>query len=427
MRRRIVTLTVFAAVLATVLFGLPLAVGVARYYSQDAHAELERAAESAALSAADELLRDQRPVRLPNPPGTTTVALYSPDGRLQVGEGPAGADRPVLEARRGEPVSRSAEAQYVVAVPVSDQGRVVGVVRAATPHREVLLRTLLAWLAMAGLAVIAVLMSWLVATAFARWLTRPLDELSRAAQRLGDGDFSVRPARAGLPEIDSVATAMGSTAERLGELLARERAFSANASHQLRTPLAGLRLQLELALDDGEDVDEALRASLEAADRLERTIDDLLLLARAGGRVTAPADLPDLLGELQEGCSGLLAAQGRRLEVDSSAVQRPNASVATLRQVLTVLLDNATTHGGGTVTVISRDADDEVALDVCDEGRGISPGRDPFAQRGESSGHGIGLALARGLAESAGGRLRLTRASPPKFTAVLPAVDDQSD
>ncbi|WP_338595842.1 HAMP domain-containing sensor histidine kinase [Saccharopolyspora sp. SCSIO 74807] len=427
MRRRIVTLTVLAAVLATVLFGLPLAVGAERYFAEDARAELQQAAESAALSAADELFGHQQPLTLPDAGEQTRVALYSPDGRLQVGEGPALADRAVRAAAGdGRLINGSDEDSLVVAVPVADRGKVVGVVRAVTSDREVLLRTVLTWLTMAGLALFAVLVAWLVSHVIAGKLSRPLEELSGAARRLGDGDFSVRPAPAGVPEIDSVATSMGTTAQRLGQLVARERAFSANASHQLRTPLAGLRLQLELALDDPEqDPDAALRSSVEAADRLERTIDDLLLLARAGGPVTAPADVPDLLAELREGWNGLLTAQGRRLEVHAGGTVRPNASVATLRQVLTVLLDNATTHGAGTVTMTARDADGALAIDVADEGRGVPPGRDPFVQRGESSGHGIGLALARGLAEAAGGRLRLSRATPPMFTLLLPVADEQ--
>lgn len=420
------TLTVLAAVLATVLFGLPLAVGAERYFAEDARAELQQAAESAALSAADELFQHQQPVQLPDVGEQTRVALYTPDGRLQAGEGPALADSAVRTAAGGRLVNGSDEDSLVVAVPVADRDRVVGVVRAVTSDREVLLRTVLTWLTMAGLALFAVLVAWLVSHVIAGKLARPLEELSGAARRLGDGDFSVRPAHAGVPEIDSVATSMGTTAQRLGRLVARERAFSANASHQLRTPLAGLRLQLELALDDPEqDPHAALRSSVEAADRLERTIDDLLLLARAGGPVTAPADVPELLTELREGWSGLLTAQGRRLEVHAGSTLRPNASVATLRQVLTVLLDNATTHGTGTVLMTARDADQALAVDVADEGRGIPQGRDPFAQRGESSGHGIGLALARGLAEAAGGRLRLSRATPPMFTLLLPVADEQ--
>ncbi|MGW3467850.1 ATP-binding protein [Saccharopolyspora sp. NPDC000995] len=426
MRRRIVALTVLAAVLAIGLFGLPLAAAVARYYLEDERAELERVAEAAALSVADELIRDQRPLQLPPAQPETRLALYSPTGQFETGNGPADADPAVIAAQRGDVATSSGGGDLVVAVPIADTGTVVGVVRAATPYSEVYLRTAVTWLAMVGLSVLAVGAAWLMARGMARRLTRPLDELSHAAQQLGEGDFIVRTSRAGIPEIDSVASAMETTAHRLGEILARERAFSANASHQLRTPLAGLRLQLEAALDSRDpDPRPAIQASIDAADRLERTINDLLLLARTSGSGSAPVDLDELLAEVRESWGGLLAAQGRELlvPVPAPGAGRPNASAAAIRQVLAVLLDNATTHGAGTVTVTARDAGDVLAIDVSDEGAGIDADLDPFTQRREGDGRGIGLALARGLAEGEGGRLWLRKPVPPTFTLLLPIAE----
>jgi signal transduction histidine kinase len=280
---------------------------------------------------------------------------------------------------------------------------------------------------MAGLAVLASGLTWLVARRMAARLAQPLEDLSRAAQVLGDGDFTVRTARTGIAEIDLVGASLDSTAQRLGETLERERAFSANASHQLRTPLAGLRLQLEAALQSpSADPRVAIRSAIESTDRLERTINDLLALARDNrGPHAAAADLEGLLAEVRIGWHGQLASAGRALRVSARGAPAPHASEAAIRQILNVLLDNAFTHGSGTVTVMARDAGETLAIDVTDEGTSLDDGDDPFARHTNChNGHGIGLALARSLAEAEHGRLILGSAAPTCFTLLLPAVPE---
>ena len=115
----------------------------------------------------------------------------------------------------------------------------------------------------------------------ARRLSRPLDALTAAADRLGDGDFSAQVAPSGVVEIDTVARSINATADRLAVVLERERAFSADASHQLRTPLTALRLRLEGEVLSSDDAPRpALVHALEEIDRLQSTIEDLLRLAR---------------------------------------------------------------------------------------------------------------------------------------------------
>jgi signal transduction histidine kinase len=275
---------------------------------------------------------------------------------------------------------------------------------------------------MIGLAVLAVGLTWLLARRMAARLAGPIEDLSGAAQVLGDGDFTVRTGRSGIAEIDSVGASLDSTAQRLGETLDRERAFSANASHQLRTPLAGLRLQLEAALQSpGADLRAAIRAGIESADRLEQTVTDLLSLARDKGQGrTNVADLGRLLDEVRIAWHGQLASQGRALRVSARGAPKPAAAEAAIRQILNVLLDNAFTHGSGTITVTGRDAGDALAIDVTDEGTGVGQGHDPFLRR--TDGHGIGLALARSLAEAERGRLILGSAAQTTFTLLLPAA-----
>ena len=236
---------------------------------------------------------------------------------------------------------------------------------------------------------------------------------------------------AGIEEIDAAGSALTRTAERLGELVGRERAFSADASHQLRTPLTGLRLRLETALDGGGDLRPAVVGALEITDRLERTVDELLALDRDAPSARTPADLPALLAELCDGWQGPLGEAGRTLRLSvPPALPRTSASAAATRQILDVLLANASRHGAGAVTVTAREADTAVAVDVADEGAGVRiPAEALFGRRTDrAAGHGIGLALARALAEAEGGRLVLTRAGPaPVFTLLLPATGAGSE
>jgi signal transduction histidine kinase len=352
------------------------------------------------------------------------VAVYDLDGRRLRGDGPAVPDAAVRRAVSGAIADGGGSSDFVVAVPVTSAERVVGVVRVSSPASRTYLRIAVAWLGMTGLAAAAVAAAAVLARRQSRRLAEPLERLAGAAQTLGEGDFTVRAPPAGIAEIDAAGGALNRTAERLGDLVGRERAFSADASHQLRTPLTGLRLRLETALE-AADPRPGLVAALDTADRLERTIDELIALARDAPAARSPADLPALLSEAEAHWHGPLAADGRSLAVSSDpALPGTPASAAATRQILDVLLANAVRHGAGTVTVTARDADTAVAVDVADEGAGVTiPVDELFRRRtGRAAGHGIGLALARALAEAEGGRLVLTRSGPgPVFTLLLPA------
>ncbi|WP_410627770.1 histidine kinase dimerization/phospho-acceptor domain-containing protein [Amycolatopsis sp. cmx-8-4] len=423
MRRRIISLTVLAALVATVLFALPLGVAVMQYYRDDTTSDLERAADAAALAVAHDLNAGRPPVVPPleGDEAEGAVGVYAPDGRLLAGQGPAvggSIERQAAKATEDVVTGRQG-GEVVLAVPVVNGTRTIGVVRAALPVSDLYLRVGLTWLAMAALAVVAIGVSWLMARRATSRLVRPLEELAAAAERLGDGDFTARGPRAGIAEIDQVGEALDATATRIGETLERERAFSAEASHQLRTPLTGLRLQLEAALETPEsDPYAAIRAGIASADRLERTIEDLLALGRERRAPRAELALDVLLDEIRQAGDALLAPHGRKLRIVRDDPPPARAAAAAVRQVLGVLLDNAVTHGRGTVTVVARDAGDALAIDVADEGPDLGES-DPFASA--PSGHGIGLRLARSLAEAEGGRLRLHLPSPPTFTLLLPA------
>lgn len=424
MRNRIVALAVLTATLALVLFGAPLAIGVARYYGNDERAELERVADTGALAISSDIVHRERMQHLSKTDDRTSVAVYHIDGTRSFGKGPRMLEPAAARVGVGEVASADTAGELVVAVPLIDNGSVIGFVRASTTRNEVYRRTWLTWLVMLAFAVVALAATWLIARRQARRLATPLEELSGAAARLGSGDFTVRHKAAGIPEIDSVFVSLEITAQRLNDVLTRERAFSADASHQLRTPLAGLRLQLESGLEAREgDLRAAVVASIESADRLERTIDDLLTLARDSLHDGKLVPLGAELREIVDGRRAWFSSQHRELTVAiDSAVADHQVSAPVVRQIVAVLLDNAAEHGAGAVTVTGRDVGTRaLAVDVRDEGPGVGEDVDLFRRRqSPEEGHGIGLALARRLAEAEGGRLSLTRRSPTTFTLLLP-------
>jgi signal transduction histidine kinase len=436
-RTRIIALAVLASVLATVLFAVPLGIAVFRHLVGQERGHLVRVASDVAITVADDVeagsaIDPDDLTDVGDDGEDITATVFDEDGNRLAGAAPVRAPHVLAHALDGDIKAGADDGLLFAAAPVTHGEDVIGAVLVSESRADVYGQLVLSWAGMAALATAAVTVAWLVGRRQARRLAQPLEDLEESARRLGDGDFSVRSRRGGVPEIDSVGAALDSTAARLDDLIARERAFSADASHQLRTPLAGLRLRLEAALEEADvDPRPAIAASLADADRLEGIIDELLLLARAGqARNARHVDLSALLGELAPEWEARLALAGRDLVVRvDPGTPDPLASPAAVRQVLAVLADNATAHGAGTVTVAAREGSGAVAVDVCDEGPGV---REPtglvFAQRADrSDGHGIGLALARRLAEAEGGRLHLTQASPPVFTLLLPAAADARD
>jgi signal transduction histidine kinase len=426
MRNRILGAILAATAVAVVLFGLPLALAVQHLYHSEAVVRLEQEAARATTRVPDSFGSSGDPVELPVASDQTQLALYSRNGRLVSGTGPATVDAPVRVAFGGRVAEQTVDGRIVVAVPVADEERVVAVIRGALPASVVDARVHRAWLAMAALAAGAVAVAALVARVLAGHLSRPVDALAQAAARLGEGDFSVRAGRSGVTEVDAVASTLDATGARLGQVLARERAFSADASHQLRTALAGLRLRLEAArLLPGADQGQAIADALAEVDRLEGTVEQLLALARDAGVDRDQLDLTRVMEAVEQGWHGRLGADGRPLRFRVDAELPPvRASEAAVHQILDVLVGNAAEHGAGTVTVGARAAPGGLAIEVGDEGAGVTG--DPeriFARRdGGAAGHGIGLALARSLAEAEGGRLLLQRPEPrPVFALLLPA------
>ncbi|WP_214104521.1 HAMP domain-containing sensor histidine kinase [Acrocarpospora catenulata] len=422
LRRRALIAIVAATSLAVLLFAAPLAVSVGRLYRDQTASALQRDAAWIAATVPDDAGTDPNPPTLPKNVSTHLAGVYTVQGKRLFGAGPPTSAFAAL-SRDGHTHQTIEDGYLAVTAPIPSDEGIALTVRVATPYDEVAERVHQAWLVLGGLAVVALGLAAAMAGYLARRLATPLERLTRAAQALGDGDFTVRAPRSGVLEADQAGAALEATARRLGEVLARERAFSADVSHQLRTGLTGLMLGLESALSrPSADRTEAIRNALARGERMRTIIEDLVTLARDEHGAGLPLELPALVEEVRQDWHGLLAGQGRRLTIRLDGdLPVVTASSAAVRQILLVLLDNAMRHGAGEVLLTVTDVGPGIAVNVSDQGEGVAEGRDVFG-RMPRDGHGIGLALARSLAEAEGGRLLLQRDRPPVFSLLLPGV-----
>jgi signal transduction histidine kinase len=422
-KRRIVTSIVGVATVAVLVLGIPLSIAFAHLYRDQEVLRLERTASETRRTVDVATLGTADPIELPDVTGTR-IAVYDAHGRRVAGAGPARADATVQRALEGTVRDGRLRGDLVAAVPINGNEQIIGAVRASRPVSVVDDRARRTWFVMALISAGAIGIAALLARVLARRLVRPVTTLASVADRLGDGDFSVRTRPSGVDELDHLAAALDSTAERLGDLVARERAFSSDASHQLRTPITALRAHIESALlTPGVDLHAALVGALEPIDRLESTVEHLLRLARDLPLQGQPLDLDGLVSEAERDWHGLLAATRRPLRVAADpGLPAPAVSGIAVRQILDVLIDNAARHGAGVITLSVRHVPGGVVLEVSDEGTSILDPQAIFTRR-EGNGHGIGLALARTLAEAEGGRLVLECVGPaPRFALVLPVA-----
>jgi signal transduction histidine kinase len=277
------------------------------------------------------------------------------------------------------------------------------------------------------LVVLSVGTGAVVATVTARRLAEPLRGVADRAARLGAGDFRAVPGRHGIPELDRVSDVLDTSAVALADLLQRERALVGDVSHQLRSRLTALQLRLdELASHPDPTARGEALAALEQAERLAEVLDELLEAARVARAAGAePKDLREALSAVADEWRPALKAAGRSLKVRVPEGLLARVTPARIREAIGALLDNATQHGAGTVTLSARAAENSLLVEVTDAGAGVPEELVPHVfDRGVSVGSstGIGLALARALVEADGGRLELSRARPPVFTIFLPAA-----
>jgi signal transduction histidine kinase len=272
-------------------------------------------------------------------------------------------------------------------------------------------RSVLALTAIGGSAlVLGLALAWLLAGT----LSRPLRNLARTARRVEEGDLEARAEVSGATEQKEVAHAFNDMAERLGVVLAAQREFVANASHQLRTPLTGLRLRLESAAAKAgsAELEHELAAAEQEVERLSRLLTGLLTLAREGqspepGREVS---LGSAAARAHERWAGRAEQHGQGLALANGEDVTACASEDDVAIMLDNLVENALRYSPPetTVTVEWGRAGRDAYLAVLDEGPGIAPdeedalfGRFTRGSAGKSgpSGTGLGLAIVQALAQ----------------------------
>ena len=409
MKARIARTIVGVTALVVVMLGIPFAIVVQRFYESRATVELQRSAAEAIAELALPLRTDEIAVAAREPDAPPDFSVYDAAGQRVYGSGP-------------ERVDATADGLLVVVSPITDRSteNVVGSVRVSRTRSDIDAATRRAWALMALAAVGGLVVALFVARREAERLAAPISDLATRAERLGSGDFDANPRTTGTPELDVLAEALAVSGRRLEELVTREREFSANASHQLRTPLAGLHVSLERG---------DLVGALAETHRLSSTVDHMLALARDALPSSEVIEIGPIVSQMSSRWSATFRHAGREL-ISTIDPALPGARVrqGSIEQAIDVLLDNSLRHGAGATRIRARSARRGLVVQIDDDGPGIDAQlSDAVFRRHEGTGTGLGLDLARTLVEADGGRLLLTDPVHAEFRIVLVGASPTSE
>lgn len=446
MRRRLLTVLMVLMGAATLLLSLPLAGSYADGRTE--HLLLQRRSEAVRFAElADRMRTDADRTEL-----STEIRRYAElygarvtvvdtTGRAVARAGPStssssdpAADESLQRALTGRSTERLPTIRpwgpdtVVLAEPVGRDERVSGAVLLTVPTEAARHDVTVRWSLIAAGALAAFSAAALVAVGITRWLMRPVRDLDRAVEGLASGSLTTRAVSdTGPPELRSLRQHFNTMAEAMADSIGRQRDFVADASHQLRNPLATLVLQLENVephLSPGLGRTEHARA-LDEAERLEELLDGLLALARveSGSAEPAEQDVSQAVRERVVAWTPVFRKAG--VELAASAVQddlQARALPDAVGRILDALLDNAAKFvpSGGHVEVRAVLRDGEAAVRVADDGPGVPEEQLPlllrrFARAPEHQnvpGSGLGLAIADELARLSGGRLGVSGNAP---------------
>ncbi|MFL6110317.1 MAG: ATP-binding protein [Catenulispora sp.] len=438
-RRIALTLLTLTVVLLTVA-AVPLGLSI----TQREHVSFRDKARAAArviASSAEEYLSDGLPADAMRAELAAAqqagdcAAVYDKNGQLVAGtlctaaQGEQGRELAAESLSGREPEPPDSEGRLVAAEPVGDFHRPAGsvVLARSTAPLNTRIAVTWAWIALIGVGGVAA--AALVSVRLARWVGRPLTALDSAAQRLGEGELGARAAVAdGPPEVRRLAATFNTMAARTEALVHGHRAVVADVSHQLRTPLAALRLRLDLLADaPAGTAPELLASAQEEVARLSRLVDGLLAVARAEQAVPRPVAVraDEVVQDRVDAWEPV--ALERRIML-TSRCRAPGAvrlGAGDLEQVLDNLLANAldAVPEGGTVTIDCARTQDTVRVRVIDSGPGMSAEAKTAAfhrfGNPRARGSGLGLAIVHRLLTVNGGTVGLEDTPGGGLTAVL--------
>ena len=421
MRLRVILLVVATSSLVLVSFLVPLALVLRSFAANEAVSkattQAQQLAPLVATLATDTLRLTVDQVNAEN--GGSPVTVFLPGGQ-KFGQ-PALRTATVDKAATGQSFTTvgPAGAEVLAAVQGLPAGAAVqgwpagtAVIRIFVPNAVLRQGVARAWLLLVGLGLGLLAVSVVVADQLARSLVRPIAALAQASDLLATGDLTARATVAGPPEVRRAGSGLNRLAARIGDLLAHERETVADLSHRLRTPLTALRIDAESL----RDVDEMTQLTADV-DAVERTVNEIIRAARrpSGGGVGALCDASMVINERAAFWQPLAEDQERPMMVEVAAGPvLVSVSSEDLAACTDVLLENVFSHTaeGAAFTVrLSRRAGGGAWLVVADDGPGF-PDADP-TERGRSSGGstGLGLDIARRIAEASGGSLTIGRST----------------